>query len=92
MTLRYINWLTISTDWLGPTQTSNFFLDFWQSFNSITVNLSCLEGFQKWGRLMGDNLGKMAKKCMKITKLTFLVQISEKGHGGTNFSASRATH
>ena len=40
---------------------------------------------------MGDNLGKMAKKCMKITKSTFLVQISEKVHGGANFSASRAT-
>ena len=31
-----------------------------------------LAGFPKGGRLVGgDNLGKMAKNCMKITKLAF---------------------
>ena len=34
-------------------------------------------GFPKWGRLVGrDNLGKMAKNCMKITKSAFLGQNS----------------
>ena len=28
-----------------------------------------MPGFLKWGRLLGgDNLGKMAKNCIKITK------------------------
>ena len=31
-----------------------------------------------------DNLGKMAKNCMKITKSTFLGQNSGGGHGGTS--------
>ena len=30
--------------------------------------------FPKWSRLVGDNLGKMAKNCTKITKSTFLEQ------------------
>ena len=37
----------------------------------------------------GDNLGKMAKNCMKITKLAFWGQNSG-GHGGqANFWGSR---
>ena len=38
----------------------------------------------------GDNLGKMAKNCMKITKSAFLGQNSggDMGGGQTNFSGS----
>ena len=40
-------------------------------------------GFLKWGRLVGeDNLGKMAKKCMKMTKSAFLGQNSGGGTWG----------
>ena len=40
-------------------------------------------GFPKWGRLVGgDNLGKMAKNGMKITKSAFLVG---GGGGQANF-------
>ena len=47
---------------------------------SVGVVLVHCIGFPEWGRLVGgDNLGKMAKNCMKITKLTFLAQNS----GGT---------
>ena len=43
-------------------------------------------GFPKWGQTGGgDNLGKMAKNCMKITKSTFLGQNSG---GQANFSGS----
>ena len=49
-------------------------------------------GFPKWGRLVGeDNLGKLAKNCMKLTKSAFLGQNSGGGHGGAqaNFLGSR---
>ena len=39
-------------------------------------------GFPKWDRLVGDNLEKMAKNCMKMTKSAFLGQNSRGGHGG----------
>ena len=51
-------------------------------------------GFLKWGRLVGeDNLGKMAKKCMKMTKSAFLGQNSGggtwgRGGGQANFWGS----
>ena len=39
-------------------------------------------GFPNWGRLVGgDNLDKMAKNCMKMTKSAFLGHNSG-GHGG----------
>ena len=51
-----------------------------------------ISGFPNWGRLVGgDNLDKMAKKCMKMTKSAFLGQNSGKdmGEGGqANFSGS----
>ena len=34
----------------------------------MIINGSSLFRVSKWGRLVGDNLGKMAKNCMKITK------------------------
>ena len=37
----------------------------------------------------GGNLAKMAKNCMKITKLTFLGQ-TVRGHGGSNCLVSGA--
>ena len=40
-----------------------------------------VSGFLKWGWFVEeDNLGKMAKNCMKITKSTFLGKNSER-HG-----------
>ena len=30
-----------------------------------------MTGFPKWGRLVGDNLGKMAENCMEIRKSMF---------------------
>ena len=48
-------------------------------------------GFPKWGRLEGDNVGKMVKNCMKMTKSVFLGQNSGGawGRGGqANFSGS----
>ena len=44
-------------------------------------NINACQNFTTNGRV-GDNLGKMAKNCMKITKLTFLGQNSGGGHGG----------
>ena len=50
----------------------------WHTFFLITgllgVPLLHLSGFPKWCRLVGDNLGKMAKNYMKITKSAFLGQ------------------
>ena len=40
-------------------------------------------GFPKWGQLVGDTLGKMAKNCMKMTKSAFLGQSSGGDIGGT---------
>ena len=57
----------------------------------IFENAPFQAGFPKWGRLVGDNLGKMAKNCMKITKSAFLGQNSGAGGdmgGQANFSGS----
>ena len=44
-----------------------------------------ITGFPNWGRLVGGgNLDKMAKNCMKMTKLAFLGQNSGGDMGGTS--------
>ena len=43
------------------------------------INFIYISGFPKWRRQWGDNLGKMTKSCLKITKSVFLGQNS----GGT---------
>ena len=47
-------------------------------------------GFPNWGQLVGgDNLDKMAKNCMKMTKSAFLGQNSGGDMGGqANFLGS----
>lgn len=41
-----------------------------------------LPEFPKWGRLVRDNLGRLAKNCMKSTKSVFLDQNSGGGTWG----------
>ena len=40
-----------------------------------------MTGFPKWGRLVGDNLGKMAENCMEIRKSMFWGQNSVRDMG-----------
>ena len=48
-----------------------------------------IQGFPNGVDWWGDNMGKMAKSCMKMTKSAFLGQNSGGGGGGqANFSGS----
>ena len=51
-----------------------------------SVGSSIIQGFLNgvdlcWGGAGGDNLGKIAKNCVKITKMTFLGENSAGDHG-----------
>ena len=69
----YIKWLIISTDWLRPTQISNFL----QYHNSICPNLSCLDILMirwwwtnnQWCNLTLYGRFWVTKMCLRVSKI-----------------------